>query len=492
MSKGINFFKNIKKPEMNELVNWFQINFTSLSNDMKLSNHSFSDNKPNSYHLEDTVWTHTMMACLNAENNNATKINKIAILLHDIGKPLSREIDETKKRVNFIGHEGISSYLAIKPLKELLSYGVITKEEMEDILFIISQHGTLFNNIDKEGNMLKKENVFSKFISANKINTLVQILDKDNNTTNIELIKEYFKKEITLFNNFIMQVYYDSTGRFHISTNDNGRKNFAYDLGKKIYTEEQLIEYIFNSVEHCLLIKNNKNQISKKRKQYENKNIKSCLTINKNTEPYIKVLVGPPGIGKSTYINECIKKAEDFVLISRDNTLMKYALDNNIIGKKIKCSNCNEQGYVIDKQLNGVRNKDTVLGKCNVKGCQQGYITILNYSQVWQELSEEDQKNIDKILEKNFQQAFKKKKNIIIDMTNMSNKKQKKWINKCNNKYYTEGIVFFTDLETLLNRINKRNKEIGKDINYSVILKMLKSFTIPNYDIFDEIKININ
>ena len=89
------YFYNITKPTMSELIKWFQIEYTKLANDMKASNHATVDNEPNPYHLEDSVWTHTMMVCMRAEIQSETeynKINMLSALLHDIGKPLSREV----------------------------------------------------------------------------------------------------------------------------------------------------------------------------------------------------------------------------------------------------------------------------------------------------------------------------------------------------------------------------------------------------------------
>ena len=84
------FFKDATEPTMDELVNWFQIEYTELCTEMKTSDHATSPNEPNPYHLEGTVWAHTMIVCQEARNDH--KIVKIAALLHDIGKPLARDV----------------------------------------------------------------------------------------------------------------------------------------------------------------------------------------------------------------------------------------------------------------------------------------------------------------------------------------------------------------------------------------------------------------
>ena len=87
-----NFFQDPSKPSMNELIRWFQVEYPNLVDDMQDSNHAFTTNEPNPYHLEGSIWTHTMMVCQRAEIENSSKILLITALLHDIGKPKAREI----------------------------------------------------------------------------------------------------------------------------------------------------------------------------------------------------------------------------------------------------------------------------------------------------------------------------------------------------------------------------------------------------------------
>ena len=72
------------------------------------------------------------------------------------------------------GHEGLSFYLSIEPLKELKDLGVINQREVEQCLTIIAMHGTLFDSIDDEGNMRKPEKVFDKMVSSLKISKFLR------------------------------------------------------------------------------------------------------------------------------------------------------------------------------------------------------------------------------------------------------------------------------------------------------------------------------
>jgi len=95
------YFRDIKDPSVNELIHWFQVEFSELADAMKNSDHAVTGDEPNPYHIEGDVFCHTMLVCQRAEIMDVPKINKICALLHDIGKPMARiELDfEAKKPV---------------------------------------------------------------------------------------------------------------------------------------------------------------------------------------------------------------------------------------------------------------------------------------------------------------------------------------------------------------------------------------------------------
>lgn len=315
MKEKTEFFIDKNKPSMNELIYWFLVNFPALALDMRDCSHAVKTDEPNPYHIEGDIFCHTMLVCQRAEIDNVSKVNKICALLHDIGKPesmeelpfnkpkpiytesneirnnskndgktsgLNNKVPKSGLKRSMRGHEGISFYLAIEVVNELEKIGVLNKEEKQDVLVIISKHGSLFDSIDSEGNMKKPYKVYDKFFSIKKAKMLSYKVDVSNYTLSVNEIKEYFKKEIDLFNNFVTQVLCDSTGRFF--TSKDGRKNNAFKLGKEIFTEDQFIDYIVERIK----------KIQGKSKSEDN--------------PTITVLVGPPACGKTSFMNNSIYK----------------------------------------------------------------------------------------------------------------------------------------------------------------------------------------
>lgn len=95
----------------------------------------FEQNNP--YHSYD-VWEHTLH-CMNNIPDNADIIIRLAILLHDIGKPLSYTEDENSIG-HFYGHANISAEIAYKILTNLK----FSNEIIEKTIQIIGIHDVVF------------------------------------------------------------------------------------------------------------------------------------------------------------------------------------------------------------------------------------------------------------------------------------------------------------------------------------------------------------
>lgn len=148
------------------------------------------------------------------------------------------------------------------------------------------------------------------------------------------------------------------------------------------------------------------------------------------------VLWGLPASGKSTYI-----EGSDVVVISRDNLLMAMA-----------------------EKMDITYNRAFHLARSN--------------------------KNIGDEIDYQFvvsiREAKQSGKDIVVDMTNLTKKTRRRWINEFSN-YTKECVVFLVGMEELKSRNDIRSQN-GKTITDEVYLSMMKSATLPMYsEGFDKI-----
>lgn len=271
------------------IIKYFNKKYPTLVNLMKKTEHGY--NNLNDYHLEGSVWTHTMMVLKELENES--KELQLAALLHDVGKPFSIEIvDKLEKskdlakdfpeefleysskniseitfmeylednpsryKKRFIGHEGISFYISIDVLSDMVKDNLISENEKILCLKLIVDHGSIFDYLEDDK------------------------IDKLKNMFNNE---EYFK-------NLLRFIRGDLLGRFN-TDEDSG------------VTKLQVIERLLNE----------EFKVTKQNIEYSSEFV---------------LLSGVPLSGKSTFK----KNFKDFKDIERDRTLQDYAKEKGIIG----------------------------------------------------------------------------------------------------------------------------------------------------------------
>ena len=116
---------------------------------------------------------------------------KMAMLLHDIGKPFSYQDDEVR---HFHGHPEVSAQMTEKIL-ERLGYN---EKFIEDVCYLIRTHDTIIepNNLDNTYNMIKKrlqvQYADAKAHKPEKVEKRIKLL----NDIKSQLQKLYEKKEI--------------------------------------------------------------------------------------------------------------------------------------------------------------------------------------------------------------------------------------------------------------------------------------------------------
>lgn len=302
------------------------------------------------YHKEGNVLTHTLMV-FNEANLDEDEVMAIIALLHDLGKPLAARYEDGRKM--FTKHEGISTFLSVNFLKELLELNKIDKDEFWYILNVINAHGDFIKYKDskKHWDLYRYESL--KF----------------------EWLKSFNK--------------YDDKGRISINPYIKPDIRLTFESLKRKFNEDK---------------------------------------------PYVVFNIGVPATGKTTWVNRNLD--EDVEIISRDGVLEKYGRE-----KKLGCT----------------------------------------YSEIWSNLTDEDQKEIDNIFDQKLKSLQDENKNICIDMTLISYKSRRKMLSKIKNNYQVVYLNFIADYEDILKRNKKRFEETGKNIPEQVLINFMKNYQFPLY-----------
>lgn len=147
--------------------------------------------------------------------------------------------------------------------------------------------------------------------------------------------------------------------------------------------------------------------------------------------PYILILVGPPLSGKSFFYRKFIKEVDSNVtLISRDEIVLNLHGDND-------------------------------------------------YNEAFNKV---DQKEVDKVLVNTIMSASKARKNVIIDMTNLSSKRRKYNLSFFED-YYKMAVIFpILEEEEYERRNAKRTLDENKTIPMHVIKNMISSYQPIKHD----------
>ena len=107
----------------------------------------------------------------------------------------------------------------------------------------------------------------------------------------------------------------------------------------------------------------------------------------------------------------------------------------------------------------------------------------MTYSETFKFLM--DNKDVEKeevknVLNNQVHEARREGKDVIIDMTNMSKKSRRSWVNEFS-KYNKRVVLFVSGFNTLLDCNVKRGDETGKIIHKGTLKGMCGSFSLPLY-----------
>lgn len=100
------------------------------------------------FHPEGDVFSHTMLGC--ECEPSRTKVSRWGILLHDIGKPKTRE--KVDGKITFYQHEHVGAEMADEILKRLK----FSVEERQQITVIVSRHMKFMNSHEWKNSTLRR------------------------------------------------------------------------------------------------------------------------------------------------------------------------------------------------------------------------------------------------------------------------------------------------------------------------------------------------
>jgi len=277
---GTNFMEPSER-EVNEyaytLIQRLMDNHYTTYKLMAGSDHnSVSDNFLSEWHIEGSVWTHTMMVmshmkqiCVKSPN---WKLLLIAGLLHDIGKPSCRFFNKEKNRVTFYGHPGVSTLFAVDLLDDIEPN--LSHDEKIYVLRLINYHQVLFG-ISNNPSEKAKAKLISKFNSAMGCRLLTDV--------NIHRKADYYG---------------------NLARMDDG---VGYDI-----VSELLATYVNTKVDEV-------DEVDE--------------VVSDPIKPTAYIMIGLPGAGKSTFI---ANNFPNYPVVSSDNCLMRLGEPDQTYNEKFQ------------------------------------------------------------------------------------------------------------------------------------------------------------
>jgi predicted kinase len=152
------------------------------------------------------------------------------------------------------------------------------------------------------------------------------------------------------------------------------------------------------------------------------------LELDKLNDPWLMILIGPPGVGKSTFTS-ALQREHSFHIASTDDIIERLALEHG-----------------------------------------------LSYNEVFDSLAFKD---VKKEMIGSMHAAFIRRENVLNDQTNMSAKKRQTTLSYAPSDYKKLALSFHASTDVLAARLAKRQAATGKKIGMGIVTEMLRIYTPP-------------
>lgn len=181
------------------------------------------------------------------------------------------------------------------------------------------------------------------------------------------------------------------------------------------------------------------------------------------------VLVGPPAVGKSTYIARKFNP-DEVIVINRDSIVDDIATENGLTYDEMFINPSADSNLGDEHPKYG----KVILAPEWMKWTRFVYEKIFNANN-----------DVNRRLEEKFRRSVETNKNIVVDMTNMNTSSRMNSLKYVEDRDFFKRAVVFqmsdSDMPELLNRMRRRAQQIkdaggSKTIGEDVISRMIASF----------------
>ncbi|WP_455756582.1 AAA family ATPase [Sulfurimonas sp.] len=331
-----------------EILNNFIKTNSELVDMMKKCSYHYDENDLNLHHLEDDVWSHTKKSYQNTIQYNTSIYVKWAILLHDIGRVLTRRENTQEAYVSFGDFEGVSIFMSI----DILNKTDLSEVEKVRILKIISYHYTIIDHIKyakpSKGNLLRifkyEEELLKDLSHYVRCDLLGRVIDESKaHLYNVNKMDDFItytqgiqnkSKNIEDKKNTVTILVGPPCSKKSFWTDEN--KNDSIVINRDSCVEEIGRKYLKNSYNEAYNFMN------------DNENIKEEVdTLDEDRENYAKnsedmdIIIDNPNLN--------IKNRKEWIDAFRETHIIKVIVFLSPLDELIKCNK--DRGEKINKNV---------------------------------------------------------------------------------------------------------------------------------------------